>query len=118
MARRWNKTEEDFYRDELEELYVKQNKTITEIGVHLNVSEKTVFDRLRRLGIPTNPKRKVGYCNRSKIVIPHVRSAKLAEFYGIMFGDGHISRFQIVVTLGTKELNYVEYVGSLMNELC
>src|SRR3989344_8224300 len=118
MARRWNKVEENFYRDELKELYVKQNKAIAEIGTHLHVSEKTVFDRLKHLGIPTNPKGKMGYCNRSRtVVIPHARSAKLAESYGIMLGDGHISRFQIVVTLGTKELSYVEYVAALMTEL-
>ena len=118
MARRWNKTEENFYRDKLKDLYVKQNKTIAEIGFHLKVSEKTVFDRLKRLGISTNPKGKVRYCNRSRTVtVPNARSAKLAEFYGIMLGDGHISRFQIVATLGTKELNYVKYVAALMNEL-
>lgn len=118
MARRWNKTEENFYRNELRELYVRQNKTIAEIGALLKVSEKTVFDRLNRLGIPTNPKGKMGYCNRSRtVVIPKSRSEKLSEFYGIMLGDGHISRFQIVVTLGTKELSYVEYVAALMSEL-
>lgn len=118
MARRWNETEENNYKKELVELYVKQNKTIAEIGVYLNISDKTVFDRLKRLNIPTNPKGKSKYCNRSRtVVVPNKRSAKLAEFYGIMLGDGHISRFQIVVTLGTKELNYVEYVSALMNEL-
>lgn len=118
MARRWNETEENNYKKELVKLYIKQNKTIAEIGVYLNISDKTVFDRLKRLGIPTNPKRKSKYCNRSRtIVVPNKRSAELAEFYGIMLGDGHISRFQIVVTLGTKELSYVEYVSALMNEL-
>lgn len=118
MAKRWNKTEEDFYRNELEQLYVKQNKTIAEIGVLLNISDKTVFDRLKRLGISTDPERKTRYCNRSRtVVVPSKRSAKLAEFYGVMLGDGHISRFQVVVTLGTKELTYVEYVAKLMHGL-
>lgn len=118
MARRWNKTEEKQHRDQLIELYVRQNKTIAEIGVHLNISDKTVFDRLKRLDIPTNPKGKIKYCNRSRtVIVPNKRSTKLAEFYGIMLGDGHISRFQIVVTLGTKELSYVEYVAELMSEL-
>ena len=118
MARRWNKTEENFYKNELKRLYVKQNKTIAEIGAYLNISEGTVFDRLKRLDIPTNPRNKTRYCNRSRtVVVPNKRSAKLAEFYGVMLGDGHISHFQIVVTLGTKELSYVEYVASLMTEL-
>ena len=81
MARRWNKTEENFYRDKLKDLYVKQNKTIAEIGFHLKVSEKTVFDRLKRLGISTNPKGKVRYCNRSRTVtVPNERSAQLPDF--------------------------------------
>ena len=118
MARRWNETEEQNYKQQLIELYDKENKTIAEIGLLLNIAESTVFDRLKRLDIATNPKNKTSYCNRSRtVIVPSKRSAKLAEFYGIMLGDGHISRFQIVVTLGTKELNYVEYVASLMNEL-
>lgn len=118
MAKRWNKTEEKFYRKELIWLYVNQNKTIAETANYLALSEKTVFDRLKRLGIPTNPKGKTRYCNRNgTVIIPIARSKKLAEFYGVMLGDGHISRFQVVVTLGTKELNYVEYVVSLIAEL-
>ena len=34
-----------------------------------------------------------------------------------MLGDGHISHFQITVTLGTKEYEYVEYVSKLMNQI-
>lgn len=34
-----------------------------------------------------------------------------------MLGDGHVSHFQTVVTLGTKELEYVHYVASLMESL-
>lgn len=118
MARRWNETEEKLHKAQLIELYVKQNKTIAEIGTLLKIADGTVYDRLKRLGVQTNPKGKPRYCNRSRtVVVPSKRSAKLAEFYGIMLGDGHISRFQIVVTLGTKELNYVEYVASLMTEL-
>lgn len=118
MARRWNKAEEEFYKNELIELYVNQNKTIAEVGLELKLSEKTIFDRLQRLGIPTNRKGKRKYCNRiSTVVIPKERSEKLAEFFGIMLGDGHISRFQIVVTLGTKELNYVEHVAALMRDI-
>lgn len=118
MARRWNETEEKLHKAKLIELYVKQNKTITEIGTFLKITESTVYDRLKRLGIQTNRKGKSRYCNRSRtVVVPIERSAKLAEFYGIMLGDGHISRFQIVVTLGTKELNYVEYVAILMRKL-
>lgn len=40
MARRWTTEEEDFYREELLELYVRQNKTINEVGAILSISPK------------------------------------------------------------------------------
>jgi hypothetical protein len=73
---------------------------------------------MQRLGIPSCRPLKTGYCNRTRIVtIPEERSEDLAEFLGIMLGDGHISHFQTIVTLGTKELEYVQYVGDLMHRL-
>lgn len=117
MARRWTIGEEKQYRKELQELYTRQNKTIREIGFILNVSEQGVFQRLRRLGIETKRKEKP-HCNnqRTDIHIPQ-KSAELAEFIGIMLGDGHISHFQTIVTLGTKEEKYVQHVASLMRRL-
>lgn len=34
-----------------------------------------------------------------------------------MLGDGHVSRFQTAVSLGTKEYRYAEYVADLMHHL-
>lgn len=117
MARRWTKDEEKFHRDQLNKLYVIENKSIGEIGKELHISYKTVFDRMRRLDIKTVPKQKLRYCNqRNDIRLPE-QSALLAEFLGIMLGDGHISHFQTIVTLGTKELAYVQYVQILMQRL-
>lgn len=118
MARRWTTEEETHYRKELVDLYVVQNKTIKEAGEILGISEKTVFERMQRLGVASHPELKTRYCNRTqRVTIPEVRTEKLAEFFGIMLGDGHISHFQTMVTLGTKELEYVEYVADLMHEL-
>jgi len=36
---------------------------------------------------------------------------------GILLGDGHVSHFQTVVTLESKELSYVQYVACLMEDL-
>lgn len=118
MARRWTSEEESFYREELLELYARQNKTITEVGATLSISPKTVFDRLKRLSIPTSPELK-STClrKRTDIVIPAQRSRNLAEFFGIMLGDGHVGTYQTFVTLGTKEYNYVCYVQALMTTL-
>jgi len=118
MARRWTPEEEDFYREQLLELYVRQNKTITETGIALGIPAGTIFDRMQRLGIPSCPERKDNYLRkRHDIVIPTEHSVNLAEFFGIMLGDGHVAPYQTLVTLGTKEYNYVCYVQFLMTKL-
>jgi len=118
MARRWNKKEEDFYRSELKNLYIKENKTIGEIAVILGISEPTVFLRLKRLGIKTQPHLKENYIRKPKYIeIPKKYSSDMAEFFGIMFGDGHVSHFQVQVNLGTKEMSYAEYVQSLIAKI-
>lgn len=117
MPRRWTTKEETRYRKELFDLYVRKNKTIGEIGDLLNLSGASVFGRMRRLGVPTAPHNKPRYCNkRTDIRIPSY-SASLAEFVGIMLGDGHLSRFQVAVTLGSKEYAYVTHVQALMKTL-
>ena len=118
MARRWNPEEEARYRAELVELYVRQNMTIREVGAVLDLADQTVFRRLKRLGISTCPERKPNYLRKRKDVrLPSEYSKELAEFLGIMLGDGHISKYQTIVTLGTKELDYVQYVAELMSRL-
>lgn len=118
MARRWTQNEEKLYRTELYQLYVVENKSIGEIAALLLIGESTVFQRLLRLGIPSNPSRKVRYLHRKKgVTLPTVRTPILAELFGILLGDGHISHSQTIVTLGTKELRYVEYVANLMQSI-
>lgn len=118
MPGQWTIQEENKYRKELYGLYVKQNKTIAEIGKILNISDKTVFQRLERLGIPTTPYLKKNHLHkRSDIRIPKNLTADLAEFFGIMFGDGGVTHFQIVVTLGNKEASYVEYIRDLIGKI-
>ena len=118
MPRRWNKSEEQAFRAELRRLYIQQNKSTKQIGELLGTSASTIFQRLQRLGIPSTPERKSNYLNKKKdIHIPPRHTSILAEFFGIMLGDGHVSHFQTVVTLGTKELSYVSYVANLMRKL-
>lgn len=117
MARGWTTKEKEQYHDQLYRLYALENKSITEIAPILKLSESSVFDRMRRLHIPSTPERKTHYLNkRSDIVLPK-QSVALAEFLGIMLGDGHVAHFQTFVTLGTKELAYVRYVQKLMGIL-
>lgn len=118
MARRWTTDEENKYRAELIRLYVRENRSLKEVAKVLKIAEQTVFQRLNRLDIPTRPDLKTNYRNRrSDIIFPTVRSESLAEFFGIMLGDGHVSRFQILVTLGNKEESYAQHVCALMKKL-
>jgi intein/homing endonuclease len=118
MARRWTKDQEVKHRQELFDLYIKDNKSISEIAEVLHISEQAVFKRLQRLEINTQPALKEKYLNkRSDIHIPDTYSENLAEFFGIMLGDGHISHFQTVISLGDKEKSYAEYVSALAHNI-
>lgn len=117
MARRWTIFEEHMHREELQQLYVKENKTISEISRILGLVDASVYDRLIRLGIRTNRAGKTKFNNqRSDVYFPEP-TPSFAEFLGIMLGDGHVSHFQTMVTLGTKELQYARYVRKLMQNL-
>ena len=118
MSRRWTKKEEKSFRSELVTLYIKQNKTIGETGKILSIAESTVFNRLKRLGIKSQPHLKDNYLKkRSGVSLPKRYSKDIAEFFGIMLGDGHISHFQVVVCLGTKEEKYALHVKSLIEKI-
>lgn len=118
MPRRWTRKEETLFYNELYFLYVEKNKSIGEISGILQIASQTVFQRLKRLGIATSPERKRGYLHmRSDIKIPIRYTKELAEFFGIMLGDGSLSHFQVMVTLGAKEGAYTEYVCSLMEKV-
>src|SRR3989338_7696165 len=118
MARRWTKQEENKYHFELFDLYVKQNKNLREVSKILNISEQAVFRRLKRLGIKTEPHLKKNYLKkRTDVKIPNKYSEDLAEFFGIMLGDGHLSHFQVVVSLGNKEEKYAKHVRSLIKKI-
>jgi len=115
MPRKWSKDEESEHRNKLQELYVYENLTISEIARVLTISEKTVFQRLKRLNIPTSPEKKLRYRNqRNDISIPSKYSPELAELLGILYGDGHINTYQVTVTLGNKEDSYALYVQNLI----
>ncbi|MDP3772303.1 MAG: LAGLIDADG family homing endonuclease [bacterium] len=106
-------------RKELNRLYTVENKTIREVGKILGIAEQTVFQRIQRLGIVSTPYLKKGYSakRREDIIIPKSYSPDLAEFFGIMLGDGNLSFYQVIVTLGTKEYAYAEYIVRLMKGL-
>jgi len=118
MAKRWTKSEERKYHSELNYLYIKKNKSLREISKILGIPESTIFRRMSRLGIKTQPHLKKNYLKkRNDVKIPDKYSENLAEFFGIMLGDGHISHFQIVVSLGNKEEKYAKHVSALIKKI-
>ena len=117
MPSRWTLEEERKYRRELERLYVCDNKTIAEVGRTLGIAPQTVFQRLQRIDVTINPSRKKSYLNRRQDIRLPTYTATLAEFLGIMLGDGHLSHFQFIVSLGTKEEQYAVWVAKLCKQL-
>lgn len=117
MARRWTPDEERIKRKELIKFYVRDNKTIGEIADVLNIGATAVYDRLIRLGIHPLRSQKLRYNNRrNDIVIPDTHSPRLAEFIGILLGDGSLTPTQVTVTLGKKD-KYADYVCDLIHSL-
>lgn len=57
-----------------------------------------------------------GFQSIMKIKIPE-KSKLLAEFIGILLGDGSISAYHIGVTLSSEEKNYIKYVSNLVQKL-
>jgi intein/homing endonuclease len=119
MARKWTQDEKKAHHAQMNRDYIIKNMTIAEIGASLNISEKTVFKRLKILGIPGCRINKENYSNKRKnITLPKKHSGALAEFFGILLGDGHLSKYQTMVTLGTKEDSYVQYVSRHFEKIC
>ncbi len=117
MPARWTAQKEKEKYQELLDLYANQNKTISEIGAILSVAPNTVYDRLIRLKIPIQTEQKPGYNNARVIDVPP-RSGDLAEFCGIMLGDGHIGPAQIFITVNIKtDSAYVPYLQDLLERL-
>jgi len=117
MAKRWSNVEEKIRKKELVRLYIKENKTIDEIANVLNLGESSIYQRLIRLGIKPIPFKKKTYRNINyNVVVPRRRSKELAEFVGILLGDGHLTPTQVTVTLGKKDI-YVSHVSGLMESL-
>lgn len=117
MPRRWTKQEEEEKRRELVELYEGQNRPIGEIASILELAEATVYDRLLRLKISIRKELKPGYKSARVIPLP-AYSGDLAEFCGIMLGDGHVGTGQLWVTVNAQtDLPYVPYVQDLFEKL-
>ncbi len=61
--------------------------------------------------------KKIGFKQRKKIFCPQ-RSPLLAEFIGIMLGDGHIDEHQITISISNKvDRDYGQFVGELIEKL-
>lgn len=61
-------------------------------------------------------KKAKGFQSLIKIKIPR-KSKLLAEFIGIMLGDGNISPYNIGITLSSEEKEYIQYVCKVIQKL-
>ncbi len=105
MPRKWTRQEEKEKYEELFELYVRQKKNIFEIGPPLGIAGSSVYDRLVRLGIPRRPS-----STNARIIYLPPPTGDLAEFCGVMLGDGHVGLSQIFITVNVKtDASYVLY---------
>lgn len=95
-----------------------QNPTLLNDNWGLVKGGKVVWLRYGRRPVNKNPGYgKNGVSLAKKFPMPGL-SSELAEFIGIMLGDGGISQNQISVTLGyTTDKNYVPYVRKLISRL-
>lgn len=117
MPKAWSAVQREQIKKELTRLYVFENKTITEIGSLLGIKATSVYARLHQLDIPSYRKLKPHSDNRrTDIVILDRYTPELAEFIGIMLGDGNLTHYQASVTLGKKD-RYAPYVSNLMERL-
>jgi intein/homing endonuclease len=89
-------------------------------------------ERIRLYGYPSTPEGRIKggkralFVARARGLIPSAKpfyppqsySEDLAEFYGILLGDGHIDKYQWSISLNAKkDKNYSEYVISLIKKL-
>ncbi|PIR41315.1 MAG: hypothetical protein COV31_01885 [Candidatus Yanofskybacteria bacterium CG10_big_fil_rev_8_21_14_0_10_46_23] len=117
MAKKWTTDERARLRAELVQLYILENKTISEIARHLNLGQSAVYDRLKKLDIPIGRSRKAGF-NNQRLIKSLPLSRDLAEFVGVLCGDGHIAQYQIWVHLGNKEGRYAKNICQLFKKIC
>lgn len=61
-------------------------------------------------------KKAKGFNSLIKIKIPR-KSKLLAEFIGILLGDGNMSPYQIGITLSVEEKKYIQYVCTIVKKL-
>ncbi len=83
MPAPFSEKENQRIKNTLYDLYVIQNKSLSEIAKEQGMSESGIYERLKRYQIPTSPHRKKNYLNRKKGVRIPRHSKDLAELTGI-----------------------------------
>ncbi len=116
MPKKWTPLEEREKYKELLALYVRQHKTIFEIGRILGIEAGSVYWRLMRFKIPIRGSEKS--CHNARILHVPAPSGDLAEYCGVMLGDGCIGRGQFFITVNIKtDSPYVSYLQDLLEGL-
>lgn len=115
MRKKLSEAEKNFQNKQIVNLYVSKNLSLLDISTMLKIPKSTVYDRLIELSIKINKQNKPGFLNKNRLfTLPKKRSDIFAEFVGIMLGDGCLNKYQIIVTLGNKELSYAHHVCKII----
>ncbi len=89
-------------------------------GAPGNIEDRRKGGLVTQIKFRANPElaKKIGLKQRKKIKYPE-KSTRLAEFVGILLGDGGIhTNYQVVISFNPKEdLEYAKYVQKLVYEL-
>src|SRR3990172_11734771 len=108
MAREWTPQDRNARRRELIGLYEHQKLPVAEIASALGLKPGTIYSRLRRLGIPTRTRVEGKNSHNARIIQVPALSGDLAEFCGIILGDGHVGSGQLWVSVNAHtDLSYV-----------
>lgn len=97
----------------LQDQYIVQGKTITQIAEEVSCSTRTIHKHLKRFGIPTRVRGKRG--NHIEIT-----EALLEYLDGTLLGDGHLSGYWAVSSsynLTQRHLSYIHYVRNKLIHL-
>ncbi len=100
MPRPWTPREKSEKYEELIQLYSHQSKTIAEIGRILHIHEYTVYKRLIKFNIPIRGAEKS--CHNARILHVPLHTGDLAEFCGVVLGDGHVGLTQLLITVNVS----------------
>jgi len=94
---------------------VNKNKTIS--GSHLKKLEKILNKEFHLKSAHIDHSKNLGIFAESEKIKKVKKNGDLAEFIGIMLGDGNIFKNRIKIAFDIRQRKYISYVGSLFEKI-